>query len=398
VRQLAILSIFAAVIVSVGLAARTDRVLFESDEGVLVDLDVRRAGSAREARSGYLPEASVATPEEALQYSPLGLVYFLTVPLPWQLGSIRQNLIIPENLFWLALYPLMVVGGARALRSNRAGVVFLLLMTVGMCIVYTLLVANVGTAYRMRSQVWLLWAPFAAWGSFAARDGALARINAALRRLGHEIVAALPQVEERHRAAFGELFKSGLLARTGWLTLAYFAHITTFYFILKWVPKIVVDLGHAPSAASGVLVWANVGGLSGALLFSLLTRRWSLWRLLAIALVGSAIMVTVFGHATASLGQLSLAAGAAGFFANAAVVCLYALMAEIFPVQLRAGGTGFVIGVGRGGAAIAPVIAGALFGAGFGLAQVALCMALGSVVAALALLRLRGATRQPAFA
>ena len=227
---------------------------------------------------------------------------------------------------------------------------------------------------------------------------ALARINAALRRLGHEIVAALPQVEERHRAAFGELFKSGLLARTGWLTLAYFAHITTFYFILKWVPKIVVDLGHAPSAASGVLVWANVGGLSGALLFSLLTRRWSLWRLLAIALVGSAIMVTVFGHATASLGQLSLAAGAAGFFANAAVVCLYALMAEIFPVQLRAGGTGFVIGVGRGGAAIAPVIAGALFGAGFGLAQVALCMALGSVVAALALLRLRGATRQPAFA
>jgi len=164
VRQLAILSIFAAVIVSVGLAARTDRVLFESDEGVLVDLDVRRAGSAKEARSGYLQEASVATPEEALQYSPLGLVYFLTVPLPWQLGSIRQNLIIPENLFWLALYPLMVVGGGRALRSNRAGVVFLLLMTGGMCIVYTLLVANVGTAYRMRSQVWLLWAPFAAWG------------------------------------------------------------------------------------------------------------------------------------------------------------------------------------------------------------------------------------------
>jgi MFS family permease len=147
-----------------------------------------------------------------------------------------------------------------------------------------------------------------------------------------------------------------------------------------------------------VLVWANVGGLSGALLFSLFTRRWSLWRLLAIALVGSAIMVAAFGHATASLGQLSLAAGSAGFFANAAVVCLYALMAEIFPVQLRAGGTGFVIGIGRGGAAIAPVIAGALFGAGFGLAQVALCMALGSVVAAIALLRLRGAARQPALA
>jgi hypothetical protein len=164
VRQVAVMSAFAVVIISVGVTVRTERVLLESDEGVLVNLDVRRAGSAREAKSGYLQEASVATPEEALQYFPLGLLYFLTVPFPWQLGAVRQNLIIPENAFWLGLYPLMVVGIRRALKSNRPGTVFLLLMTAGMCVVYALLAANVGTAYRMRSQVWLLWAPFASWG------------------------------------------------------------------------------------------------------------------------------------------------------------------------------------------------------------------------------------------
>jgi hypothetical protein len=164
VRQAAVISIFAVVIISVGLTVRTDHVLLESDEGVLVNLDVRRAGSAKEAQSGYLQDASVASPEEALQYFPLGLLYFLTVPFPWQLGSIRQNLIIPENAFWLGTYPLMIVGIRRALKFNRPGVVFLLLMTAGMCIVYALLAANVGTSYRMRSQVWLLWAPFAAWG------------------------------------------------------------------------------------------------------------------------------------------------------------------------------------------------------------------------------------------
>jgi hypothetical protein len=79
-------------------------------------------------------------------------------------GAIRQNLIIPENVFWLMLYPLIVVGIVRALKSNRSGTVFLLLMTAGMCAIYALLAANVGTAYRMRSQVWLLWAPFASWG------------------------------------------------------------------------------------------------------------------------------------------------------------------------------------------------------------------------------------------
>jgi hypothetical protein len=164
VRQAAILSAFALAMMSLGVTVRTEQVLLESDEGVLVNLDVRRGGSAREAKSGYLQEASIATPEEAVQYFPVGLFYFLTVPFPWQVGSFRQVLIIPETLFWLGLYPLMVVGIRRALKSNPPGTVFLLLMTGGMCIVYALLSANVGTTYRMRSQVWLLWAPFAAWG------------------------------------------------------------------------------------------------------------------------------------------------------------------------------------------------------------------------------------------
>ena len=76
VRQAVVMSVFVAVIISVGISVRTEHVLLESNEGVLVNLDVRRAGSAREARSGYLQEASVATPEEALQYFPVGLFTF----------------------------------------------------------------------------------------------------------------------------------------------------------------------------------------------------------------------------------------------------------------------------------------------------------------------------------
>lgn len=164
IRQAAVMVAFVLCIVGLGITERTERVLLENDQGLLVDLDVRRAWSASSAGSGYLQEASIATPDEALQYFPLGLVYFLTVPFPWQVGAFRQNLIIPENLFWLMLYPLIVIGIARALKVNRSGTVFLLLVTGGMCAIYALLAANVGIAYRMRSQVWLLWAPFAAWG------------------------------------------------------------------------------------------------------------------------------------------------------------------------------------------------------------------------------------------
>jgi hypothetical protein len=190
VRQAAVVSVFAVIITFVGLQVRTEHVLLETDEGVLVNLDARRAGSAREAPSGYLQEASVANPEEALRYFPLGLLYFLTVPFPWQLGAIRQNLIIPENAFWLGLYPLMVVGISRALKSNRPGTVFLLLMTSGMCITYALLAANVGTAYRMRSQVWLLWAPFAAWGWEVWRERRRPARQGPSARRGSQVVGA----------------------------------------------------------------------------------------------------------------------------------------------------------------------------------------------------------------
>ncbi len=164
VRHAGVVAAFVALIVALGITERTEHVLVENDEGLLVELDVRRGGSAREAQSGYLQDASIASPDQAVQYFPLGLFYFLTVPLPWHLGALRQNMIIPENVFWLLLYPLIVAGISRALKLNRPGVLFLLLLTAGMCATYALLAANVGTAYRMRSQVWLLWAPFAAWG------------------------------------------------------------------------------------------------------------------------------------------------------------------------------------------------------------------------------------------
>lgn len=164
IRQAIFAAGFIALIVGLGASESTERLLVENEKGLLVELDTRRAGSAREAGSGYLHEESIATPEEAVRYFPLGLFYFLTVPFPWQVGALRQNLIIPENLFWLMLYPLIVVGVVRAQLSNRAGTFFVLLLTVGMCVIYALLAANVGTAYRMRSQVWLFWAPFAAWG------------------------------------------------------------------------------------------------------------------------------------------------------------------------------------------------------------------------------------------
>lgn len=235
--------------------------------------------------------------------------------------------------------------------------------------------------------VWLLLPESVEYLNQKRPRHALERINGILVRMEHSVLTSLPELTERQsRNGIAELMSPALLHTTVLLTLAYFSHIMTFYFVLKWIPKIVVDMGFAAAAASSVLVWANIGGITGSLVLSLLTQKFSVRSLVVGALLLAFVTVTVFGFSPADLQKLSVFAAIAGFFTNSAVVGLYAIMAQSFPARVRAGGTGLVIGVGRGGAALGPVVAGFLMAAGNPFSWVAFLIATGSLVAAAALL------------
>jgi MFS family permease len=241
------------------------------------------------------------------------------------------------------------------------------------------------------------------WLARKQPGGALEAINRTLARMGHAATGhgqtswALPAMTaDVRKRSVGDIFSQGLLATTIIVTLAYFFHITTFYYIVKWVPKIVDDMGFVASSAAGVLVWTYVGGATGGAIFGLLTQRYSVKGLTIGVLVLSTAAVTFFGQTPPDLQRLSLICAIAGFCTNAGIVGLYALIAQAFPTHVRAFGTGFTIGVGRGGSVLAPIIAGFLFEGGFGLPVVSFTMALGSLAAAGVLLFLRlGAEPSP---
>lgn len=170
-RQVAVVLVFLAVITAFGFSQRMEWSLMETENGVLREIEVNRLDMAIRAESGYLRDAEVSTIEDAAKFMPVGLIYFLTVPHPWQFGSFRQNVIIPETMFWVALYPLIFIGFCRGFRVNPSGTLYILLVTGGLCAIYAVMSGNVGVAYRMRTQPWLLWAPFAAWGFEIWRDG-----------------------------------------------------------------------------------------------------------------------------------------------------------------------------------------------------------------------------------
>jgi benzoate transport len=230
------------------------------------------------------------------------------------------------------------------------------------------------------------------WLAQKQPPGALARINRALARMRHAAIAALPSIPPGvPKRSVSEIFAPALIVTTLLSTLAYFFHIMTFYFIMKWVPKIVVDMHFPASAAAGVLIWANVGGALGGTLLGLLSQRVGVKPLTIGVMLLSVVMVILFGRSRPDLNELSLLCAGAGFFTNAAIIGLYAIFAQAFPTQVRATGTGFAIGIGRGGSVLAPITAGLLFKWGYTLPTVAVYMAMGSLVGAgiLALLRLK---------
>ena len=136
-------------------------------------------------------------------------------------------------------------------------------------------------------------------------------------------------------------------------------------------------------------MWANVGGASGSIVISLLTQRFGVRPLVVGSMLCASVTVAAFGQGFTTLAGLSMIVGVAGFFANGAVAGLYAVIAQSFPAALRAGGTGFVIGVGRAGAALGPILAGLLFSTGWSLSAVAIVMACGTAVGGIVLAMVR---------
>lgn len=230
--------------------------------------------------------------------------------------------------------------------------------------------------------------------SFAFRSGKedrLERINRALGRLGYAAIGkAAPLVEESRASHLSELFRDGQLRITLLLAAAYFLHVMTNYFILKWVPKIAIDMGFPAEFGVTMLVWVNVGGVAGSFLLSFLSLRMDVRHLVFAAMLSTTVMLGIFGFVPREPVALLSVVAVLGFCSSAAVVGLYPIIARSYPSALRATGAGAIVGFGRIGSAIGPVVAGILFSLSFGISGVAVAMSMGSLFAAIALTRLFG--------
>jgi hypothetical protein len=123
-----------------------------------------RRDASSSANSGFGREADVSTSEGALKTIPLGIVYLLFAPFPWQLASLRQSITLPEMLIWWASFPLLMLGLWFSIRYRLRQISPVLIFTVMLSLAYSIFQGNVGNAYRQRSQLLVFYFIFVAVG------------------------------------------------------------------------------------------------------------------------------------------------------------------------------------------------------------------------------------------
>ena len=120
--------------------------------------DLARAGS------GFGQEVDVSTTEGAISTIPIGLIYLLFAPFPWQLASLRQSITFPEMVVWWLSFPLLVLGIWYSVRYRLRQIAPILIFTTMLSIAYSVFQGNVGTAYRQRAQLLVFYFIFVAVG------------------------------------------------------------------------------------------------------------------------------------------------------------------------------------------------------------------------------------------
>ena len=121
--------------------------------GDLDKIQLSRMDLARSADSGFNEDADVSTTEGALTTLPVGLAYLMLAPFPWQLGSLRQTITLPEVLVWWALIPFMISGIIFSVKSRLRTAFPILFFSATLTLAYSIFQGNVGTAYRQRTQI-----------------------------------------------------------------------------------------------------------------------------------------------------------------------------------------------------------------------------------------------------
>jgi len=159
------------------------------------------------------------------------------------------------------------------------------------------------------------------------------------------------------------LWQEGRAGTTIALWISYLGTLIVLYFLINWLPSMVLSRGLTRVQSSVVQMMFNLGGGIGAIAIASLMDRVGRRNTVTGMYVGIAAALAVLASAS---GSVSMACGGllAGLFLVGGQSVLYALASSLYPTQVRGTGVGAAVAVGRMGSILGPLIAGQLLAIG----------------------------------
>ena len=199
-------------------------------------------------------------------------------------------------------------------------------------------------------------------------NDALRKVNRTMCRLGHGEYSELPELQDQGEdkaLGFKRLFRKDLLLPNLLLPCAFFMVMVHLYFMLQWMPKLVVDLGHTVEQGIQVSVLTSITAAIGMLLFGLVATRFPVKKVEAWwACIATLAMLTLGYFSSNPYTILLILVAFMGLTHSGLMPGLYAIAPRVYPASARAAGISMSIGIARLGAVVGPALAGYLLSEG----------------------------------
>ncbi|MEM8984574.1 MAG: MFS transporter, partial [Pseudomonadota bacterium] len=185
---------------------------------------------------------------------------------------------------------------------------------------------------------------------------ALARVNKILERIGREPLAALPEAQQSRTSRQG--FTQTLLlllapahrrvTLTMWLI--FFLCFATLYFLMSWIPKLVVDAGFGDGVGRQAFFLFNLGGVIGIFTLGLLSTRLMLTNVVGALIVLGAVGMVIDALVPLTATLLLILIFLIGIALQGGFTGMYSAAVKAYPTSIRSTGIGWCVGLGRSGA------------------------------------------------
>ena len=159
------------------------------------------------------------------------------------------------------------------------------------------------------------------------------------------------------------LFGGGRAGATLQVWLSFFCTLIVLYFLLNWLPSLIVSRGLSHAQAGITQIFFNTGSVIGVLAIGILMDRVKPGLVVLAVYVGIIASLVALSGA-ADMSSLSISVLFAGMFVVGAQGMLYALAAACYRTEIRGTGVGAAVAVGRLGSIVGPLAAGQLLSVG----------------------------------